>query len=140
MTSGDPMSSRASVEVVSRVLGKVLVEGRLNRIPRHPEHRDIVLAILCLGMRRRYPYAETEFNKYLEGALIELRARVDHVTCRRYLVDFGFVKRDRAGTRYYLNGPKLESSLSNEAIASARDLIRKALADRRKSSRGRRCA
>jgi hypothetical protein len=124
-----------SAEVVSKVLGRVLVEGRLNRIPRHPNHREVVLAILCLGMRRRYPYTETEFNEFLQGALAELQARVDHVTSRRYMVDFGFVKRDRAGNRYFLNYPKLESALSDEAIASATDLVEKALANPRRSRR-----
>ena len=120
-------SNRASVEAVSKVLGKVLIEGRLNRIPRHPGYRDILLATLCLGMRRRYPYAEAEFNEFLEGGLVELNARVDHVTCRRYLVDLGFVKRDRGGNRYILNYPKLESVLSEEAMASARELVGVAL-------------
>jgi hypothetical protein len=125
-------------EVVSKVLERALAEGGLNRIPRHPDHREVILAILCLGMRRRYPYTELEFNEFLQGALAELRARVDHVTCRRSMVDFGFVKRDRAGNRYFLNFPKLESALSDDAIASARDLVEKVLASPRVSSRGRR--
>jgi len=65
-----------------------------------------------------------EFNELLEGELAKMHARVDHVTCRRYMVDFGFVKRDRAGTRYFLNYPKVESTLSDEAIASAAELLK----------------
>ena len=38
------------------------------------------------------------------------------------LVDLGFVKRDRAGTRYFLNYPKLEATLSQEAMRSASEL------------------
>ncbi len=91
------MTNRASREAVAVALKKALPEARLMRIPRHPERREIVLAILCLRMRRRYPYAEAELNGYLQGALAELHASVDHVTCRRYMVDLGFVKRDRAG-------------------------------------------
>ncbi|MCZ6619147.1 MAG: DUF2087 domain-containing protein, partial [Gammaproteobacteria bacterium] len=108
--------------------------------PRHPEHRDVVLAILCLGMRRRYPYTESEFNELLITELAELRANVVHVTCRRYMVDLGFVKRDRAGIRYFLNYPKVESTLSDEVMVSARDLVEKALAVRRRSRRDRRHA
>jgi hypothetical protein len=110
-------------------------EAKLSRIPRHPERRDIVLAILCLEMRRRYPYAETEINEYLARALAALRANVDHVTCRRYMVDLGFMKRDRAGTRYFLNYPKLEATLSAEAIDAANNLVEDALAFRRKPPR-----
>ena len=130
------MTSRASPEAVARVLKKVLPRARLNRIPRHPEHRDVVLAILCLRMQRRYPYAEAEINEYLESALAGLRASVDHVTCRRYMVDLGFVKRDRAGTRYFLNYPKVESTLSDDAMASADDLVKNALVSHRRVPRG----
>ena len=134
------MTTRASVEVVSTILRKALPEARLHRIPRHPEHRDVVLAILCLGMRRRYPYSETEFNKLLITELAALSADVDHVTCRRYMVDLGFVKRDRAGIRYFLNYPKVESTLSDEAMASASELVEKALVNRKRSPRDRRRA
>jgi hypothetical protein len=122
------VSTPASIEQVSAILGKVLAEGRLNRIPRNPEHRDVLLALLCLNLGRRYPYAETELNDKLSHALGELGARVDHVTCRRYLVDCGFVKRDRAGSRYLLVYPKLESTLTTDVMASASDLIDTALA------------
>ena len=130
------MPNRASAEAVATVLRKVLPEGQLNRIPRHPEHRNIILAMLCRGMQRRHAYAEIEFNEFLKSALLQFRAQVDHVTCRRYMVDFGFVKRDRAGNRYFLNYPKLESSLTEEAIASAGDLLEMTIADCGRSSRG----
>jgi len=129
------MSNRASVQTVAEALKKSLPEAQLIRIPRHPERRNIVLAILCLGLQRRYPYKENEFNDYLKSALAEFNSRVDHVTCRRYMVDLGFVKRDRAGIRYFLNFPKVESTLSEEAMASARDLVEQALAHRRRRSR-----
>ena len=134
------MSNPATAEIVSKVLRKVLATGRLTRIPRHPGHRDIILAILCLGMTRRVAYTENEFNEFLTGELAKLRARVDHVTCRRYMVDCGFVKRDRAGKRYLLNFPKLESAFSAEAGLSIGDLIEDAFPKPRRSSGGARHA
>ena len=128
------MNEPASTEVVSKVLHKALPEARLDRIPRHPEHRDVVLAIFCLGLRRRYPYTEAELNDFLLVQLDQMCACVDHVTCRRYLVDLGFVKRDRAGTRYFLNFPKVETTLAPDAIASASDLVKDALNARRRPS------
>lgn len=128
------MLDPASTEAVSVVLRKVLPEGRLNRIPRHPEHRNIVLAIFCLGLHRRYPYTEIELNELLKEQLDHMCSTVDHVTCRRYLVDLGFVKRDRAGKRYFLNFPRVESTISSAAMASAPDLVKDALyAGRRRS-------
>ena len=128
------------MEKVSGILRKALPEGRLHRIPRHPDHRDVVLAMLALGMRRRHPYSEIEINEFLIGALAEFRAVVDHVTCRRYMVDLGFVKRDRAGTRYFLNFPKVESTLSDVVMESTADLIASAFDECRRSSGGRKRA
>ncbi|MGE0626136.1 MAG: DUF2087 domain-containing protein [Pseudomonadales bacterium] len=118
----------ASVETVRLTLKKVLASGALHRIPRNPEHRDIVLAILCLDMHRRYPYSEVEMNAYLVAALEKFRAKFDHVTCRRYLADLAFVRRDRAGMRYFANFPKLESVLSDAARAEAHQLVAGAVA------------
>jgi hypothetical protein len=126
------MSERYSEEQVSKVLDRLLIQGWLSRIPRNPAHRDIVLAVLCRKMRRRYPYTEREFNDYLRDALAEVRARVDHVTCRRYMVDFGFVKRDRAGNRYILNFPRLEATLADGVLEDAGKLIGDALGRARK--------
>ena len=129
--------ARAPVEAVAQAIRKTMSSGRLHRIPRHPAHRDILLAILCLDLRRRYPYTEQEMNEYLLPALAKMRARIDHLTCRRYLVDLGFVRRDRAGLRYLVNFPKIESVLSGEAMARGWDLIDQAVADgaRRHKSR-----
>lgn len=120
------------------MLAKVLVEGSLARIPKNPRHRDVVLAILCLGLRRRHPYTESELNEQLKQALGAMRARVDHVTGRRYLVDCGFLKRDRAGSRYFVNYPRLESALTAEARSRASALVAHALANHRRSPRKRR--
>lgn len=130
------MSLDASAEQVAQTLKKALSEGALRRIPRHPEHRDIVLAIVCFSMRRRYPYSEVEINEYLKETLTGMNSSVDHVTCRRYLVDFGFVKRDRAGTRYYLYYPKVRSTLAEDAVADISGLIERALSSSRRHRRG----
>lgn len=121
----------ASSHEVAETLGKVLISGGLTRVPRHPGQRAIVLALLCTDLRRRYPYTELELNDLLRDGLARMHARVDHVTCRRYLVDTGFVKRDRAGNRYLLNFPRLEGTLAPEVRADARELVRQALCKRR---------
>lgn len=76
-----------------------------------------MLAVLCVQLQRRRAYSEPELNAYLKDRLADMPATVDHVTCRRYLIDLGFVKRDRAGTRYLFNYPRLEAALSTQAIA-----------------------
>jgi hypothetical protein len=49
------------------------------------------------------------------------------VACRRFLVDLGLVKRDRAGLRYFLNYPKLADTLAPEVLASADQLLGQAV-------------
>jgi hypothetical protein len=127
------MFSPASPEVVLESLRKVLPEAKLRRIPRHPQRRDILLAIFCMRMRRRYPYTESELNELLADAIADVNADVDHVTWRRFLIDLGFVKRDRAGTRYFLNFPKIESTLSTASMDSAETLIVRAMGSARVS-------
>jgi hypothetical protein len=123
------MSNPASVDEARIALRKALpgpVPG-LQRIPRNPGYRDVVLGILALSLQRRYPYTEPELRDVLEEALVEFNGSVDHVTCRRYMVDLGFVKRDRAGMRYFVNYPRVESALSKEVIDTHHDLIAAAL-------------
>jgi hypothetical protein len=109
---------------VARILERVARGGILRRVPRKPEYRDVVLALLCANLQRRQPYSELELNDHLKETLRLVDAQVDHVTCRRNLVDSGFLKRDRAGSRYLLNYPKLQATLSAEALASAERLLR----------------
>lgn len=119
-TGGSPLASLADVESILR---RVAVRGILKRIPRKPDHRAVVLGLLCMNLQRRRPYSELELNDCLQERLSLLNAEVDHVTCRRDLIDSGFLKRDRAGSRYLLNYPKLESTLSVEALGSAERLL-----------------
>ena len=129
---------QASVEQVAAVLWKALPGARLLRIPKNPQHRDIVLAVISLNLRRRYPYTEVELNEALRERLADFDAEVDHATCRRYLVDCGFMKRDAAGTRYYLYYPKLADTLSDEVVQRIDTLIDEAKADRLRRENNRR--
>lgn len=128
------MNQPPSEAEISEVLQKALHHASLSRIPRNPRHRDIVLALVCLDMQRRYPYTETEFNDYLRQELSEFNARVDHVTCRRFAVDCGFVKRDRAGNRYFMNFPKVQATLGPDLLETKSALIDAALTASRKRS------
>jgi hypothetical protein len=122
------MQTPASFVEIDETLRRSLPRGELLRIPRHPERRNVLLALICLRLTRRYPYSEPELNTSLKDSLASLNARVDHVTCRRYLVDLGFLRRDPAGKRYFLYFPKIRETLAEEIIESDRDFIGGALA------------
>ena len=114
-------------EHLKRVFKKLFSQGALNRIPKNPEHRDLILAVISMPLIRRYPYSEPELNELLAEELAGMHARVDHVTARRYLVDLGFLKRDAAGTRYYLNYLKQQEVLPAALGEVAQSIVRNAI-------------
>ena len=94
---------------------RILRSGRLLGFPRHPRRLDIVLAVAAGGLVRRHPYAEEEVNELLIDWLASVRARIDHVTLRRRMVDCGFLKRTRDGSRYLLNYGRVAGVLGDPA-------------------------
>lgn len=114
---------------LEHILKRVFPEGCLNRIPKNPEHRNIILAILSIPLMRRYPYSEPELNELLNKSLRGMNARVDHVTARRYLVDLGFLKRDAAGSRYYLNYLKQQEVLPETFFKTAQALLTQSISN-----------
>ena len=118
----------ADIDTGINELERALTDGKLERLPKHPARRDIVLAVVCHTLHRRYPYTEVELRGDLEDGLRTLNAEVDHVTCRRYAVDCGFLKRDRAGTRYYLNYLRMTETLTENALDQIDKMRSQALA------------
>lgn len=128
MTDAQP----ADCETLLDALRKAMPTAALLRIPKHPERRDLILAAISTTLERRYPYTEAELKDTLEAELQRYRSALDHVTCRRYLVDCGFLKRDRAGSRYYLNYLKLAETLSEAAQSDVNDLVLEVLRSSRR--------
>ena len=65
---------------------------------------------------RRRPYAEREINDALVDWLQSVRGRLDHVTLRRRLVDFDFLKRTMDGSRYFMNYGRVAGVLGDPAV------------------------
>ena len=126
------MTSAAGTDALAAALRKAMPAGTLARIPKHPDRRDLILAAISTSVERRYPYTELELRVTLEETLRKFQATIDHVTCRRYLVDCGFLKRDRAGSRYFLNYLKLAETLSAAAQSAVDELIDQTLRSSRR--------
>lgn len=121
--SETPFDSTSATDLLT----KILVDGRLLRIPRHPTRRDLLLAIAACFIPRRHPHSEGELNDRLLRILARMDAQVDHVTLRRYLVDCGFVRRNRTGSRYLVNFPELERVIHHPNEDHAEHIISQAL-------------
>ena len=109
--------SAAGVDELTATLQRAFSTGGLRRVPKKPQDRDRVLALVAGRLRRRFPYDEPTLNGELRAWLQSLHAELDHVTLRRYLVDLGFLKRDRAGSRYFLNILQVREVLTEDAMA-----------------------
>ncbi len=111
------------------LLRNLLQTGALQSLPANPHVRDTVLAVAAGGLVRQRPYAEREVNDVLSAWLASVRAAIDHVTLRRRMVDLGFLKRTRDGSRYYLNLGRVVATLGSaeakiDAGAIADDIVR----------------
>lgn len=110
---------------------RILRSGRLLGFPRHPRRLDIVLAVAAGGLVRRHPYTEEEVDEVLIDWLASVRSRIDHVTLRRRMVDCGFLKRTRDGSRYLLNYGRVAGVLGDPAPRiDAGEILASVLAER----------
>ena len=78
------------------ILGRYLRNGRLTVLPRSREKRAVVLDFLAQQFEPGRTYAEKDVNAQLAPF------HDDFAMLRRYLVDEGFMERDRG--RYWRSG------------------------------------
>ena len=133
--------SKPSIWNTEALLRNLLRTGALQKLPTHPQVLDTVLAVATGSLARQRPYAEREINDVLSAWLESVRAKVDHVTLRRCMVDLGFLKRTRDGSRYYLNFGRVTGTLGDDAVAiDAGAMVDKIVRERevRKSAYGQR--
>lgn len=126
---------------IETLLRNLLQTGALQSLPTNPHVLDTVLAVATGGLARQRPYAEWEVNEVLSAWLASVRTAIDHVTLRRRMVDLGFLKRTRDGSRYYLNFGRVVGTLGDggvevDAGAITNDIVREREA--RKRAYGRR--
>ena len=108
--------SRPTAGDIETLLRNLLQTGALQALPTNPHVRDTVLAVATGGLVRQRPYAEREVNDVLSAWLESVRATIDHVTLRRRMVDLGFLKRTRDGSRYYLNFGRVAAILGDGVV------------------------
>lgn len=97
-------------------------------MPRKRRDQHIVLKSVALILVPNARYSETEINERLMRwrRTVARGLEIDHVTLRRYLVDEGYVQRDRDGTSYrtapsapQLFDPEVEDLDPREVVSSA---------------------
>ena len=102
MTEDAAESRQAADERVQALLQAFLRDGRLVRLPAKLTRRKEVLRYLAMrDFQPRTWYTESQVNDILKGWCEG--AETDHVSVRRYLVDYGILDREDAGN-YWLLG------------------------------------
>jgi len=83
-------------EADRKVLREYTSNGRLTQIPSRQKKQLVILRWLATKFQSDVTYTEKEINAILR------QHHDDHATLRRDLVDFGFLRRERAGSKYWL--------------------------------------
>ena len=93
------MRSKQEVEEVFR---RLLNGGVIRRLPKSRKDTNVFLALAAASFDPRGVFSEAEVNDHLIGWMSEFTtpATMDHVTMRRYLVDFSLLLRDESCSRY----------------------------------------
>ncbi|MDQ7824865.1 MAG: DUF2087 domain-containing protein [Candidatus Eremiobacteraeota bacterium] len=71
-------------------------EGTLLRFPRKEKRKLVVLTAIANRFERKRNYSEKEVNELLKSVYD------DYVTVRRYLIEYGFLDREKDGSRYWV--------------------------------------
>ena len=75
--------------------------------PRGARDREILMTSFTLGLDEKRSYSEREVNELLKRWKREVAPALDsdHVTLRRWLVDYGHLERTRDGSKYRVGFP-----------------------------------
>ena len=108
------------------LLRRTFKGGILQRLPKKRQDAKVFLALSLVGLDPSAFYEESEINVHLSAFLDIIASQEgssDHITLRRYLVDFGFLRRATDGAVYLISSERIDEVLPR----NARDIDPKAL-------------
>ena len=96
---------KVSLEQAEVRFERMFSAGRLRRMPKGRADTLLFLSVAASILDPRKTYTEPELNEELRTWMSEFveERLFDHVTVRRYLVDFHLLLRDQKGSRYTTN-------------------------------------
>lgn len=117
---------------------KLFRAGPMVRLPKQKRDMEVFLALAASVLDPRMDYDEPTLNLQLAEWMAGFSNpdRFDHVTVRRYLVDYALLLRDDAGASYRTNQTVISSFLTAEARSVQPQLLFEAAeADRQRRRR-----
>lgn len=103
--TADNQSASVTPKEYEEITSKCFPEGTagpLLKFPRKQKHKLVVLREIVKHFDENEVYTEQQINEILQGIY------EDHVTLRRYLIDFGFMDRKPDGSQYWVTAQKEE--------------------------------
>ena len=97
-------------------LGKLLGVGAPLTLPKQHDDQLALIGAAALGLEPSRRYTEKELNAAL-SAWLQTFSRpggLDHVTLRRYLIDFRFLARQSDGSAYWVDRDELSQEFESE--------------------------
>ena len=94
-------------------------KGNLIQFPKSNTDRLILLGSIVMKLEFQKEYSEKSINEAIVKWIDKManQSYLDHVTIRRYLVDFGLLERTRAGDCYRVSKSRM-SDLFEDVIRS----------------------
>lgn len=105
-------------EVIS-ILQSLFKGGGLRRVPGNNEDAAIVMALAVSKLDEDGYFEESEIDAHLSSWLARIVTKdssADHMTLRRHLVDFGFLRRSSDGVIYRVSPERILSVLSRTSL------------------------
>ncbi len=103
---------------VEKLLRRSFKSGLLRRLPRKREDADVIMALSIAGMDPDGIFDESQMNVHLSAwldGIADQQGNLDHVTLRRYLVDYDFLRRASDGVIYRIRPERIDEVLATEA-------------------------
>ena len=112
--STDELKNKEQVEKLFR---RMLKGGAMRRMPKSRGDLQVFLSLAASALDPQLQYDEPELNERLIEWMAGFTDPVvmDHVTVRRYLVDYFYLLRDVPGTRYKTNQTMINTVIQPEA-------------------------
>lgn len=91
-------------------LNKLCGRSDLIQFPKKYKDRLVILGSIVFSLKSQKQYSEKLINETIIEwiRMMASKSYLDCVTLRRYLIDFGLLKRDPAGRKYYVAESELD--------------------------------
>lgn len=110
-------TSPISRDEAERVLSRIFRAGPLRHLPKSRKDTELLIALAAAYLDPQAVYTEKAINNEIREWMAGFTDSVtmDHVTLRRYMVDYRLVLRDDNGDRYRTNQMVLNAFISADA-------------------------